>query len=59
MIKNSHPDPDQDFLPFPDPGVKKAPDPGTGFGTLAVGVFYILKVLVNFNSFFSTSWKYI
>jgi hypothetical protein len=22
-----HPDPDPDFLPIPDPGVKKAPDP--------------------------------
>ncbi len=23
------PDPDADFLPIPDPGVKKAPDPGS------------------------------
>jgi hypothetical protein len=25
MIRN--PDPDLDFLPIPDPGIKKAPDP--------------------------------
>jgi hypothetical protein len=24
------PDPDLDFLPIPDPGVKKAPNPGSG-----------------------------
>jgi hypothetical protein len=23
------PDPDHDFLPIPNPGVKKAPDPGS------------------------------
>jgi len=28
-------DPDLDFLPIPDPGVKKAPDPGSGSATLA------------------------
>jgi hypothetical protein len=30
------PDPDADFYPsrIPDPGVKKAPDPGSGFATL-------------------------
>jgi hypothetical protein len=28
------PDPDLDFLPMPDPGVKKAPDLGSGFATL-------------------------
>ncbi len=27
-------DPDLDFLPIPDPGVKKAPDPGSGSPTL-------------------------
>ena len=27
-------DPDADFLPIPDPGVKKAPDPGSGSATL-------------------------
>ncbi len=27
-------DPDPDFLPIPDPGVKKAPDPISGFATL-------------------------
>ncbi len=31
------PDPDADFLPIPDPGVKKAPDPGSGFATLITG----------------------
>ncbi len=29
------PDPDPDFLPISDPGVKKAPDPGSGSATLA------------------------
>jgi hypothetical protein len=28
------PDPDADFLSIPDPGVKKAPDPGYGSATL-------------------------
>jgi hypothetical protein len=28
------PDPDLEFLPIPDPGVKKAPDPGSGSATL-------------------------
>jgi hypothetical protein len=27
-------DPDLDFIPIPDPGVKKAPDPGSGSATL-------------------------
>jgi hypothetical protein len=27
-------DPDPDFLPIPDPGVKRAPDPGSGSATL-------------------------
>ncbi len=30
------PDPDADFLPISDPGVKKAPDPGSGSATLLV-----------------------
>jgi hypothetical protein len=29
-------DPDLDFLPIPDPGVKMAPDPGSGSATLQV-----------------------
>jgi hypothetical protein len=29
-------DPDADFLPIPDPGVKKAPDPGSGSATLVM-----------------------
>jgi len=32
----SIPAPDFDFLPIPDPGVKKAPDPGSGYATLAI-----------------------
>jgi hypothetical protein len=28
------PDPDLEFLPIPDPGVKKAPNPGSGSATL-------------------------
>jgi hypothetical protein len=28
-----------DFLPIPDPGVKKAPDPGSG--TLATAIIYV------------------
>jgi hypothetical protein len=35
-------DPDLDFLPIPDPVVKKAPDPGTGSATLFITVFLIL-----------------
>jgi hypothetical protein len=30
----SFPDPDLDFFHIPDPGVKKAPDPGSGSATL-------------------------
>jgi hypothetical protein len=32
MIRDVHPDPDLDFLPIPDSGVKQAPDPGFGSG---------------------------
>ncbi len=35
------PDPDHDFLPIPDPGVKKAPDPGFGSATLVTTIRYI------------------
>jgi hypothetical protein len=31
------PDPDLDFLHIPDPGVKKAPDSGSGYATLLKG----------------------
>jgi hypothetical protein len=34
MIRVVHPGSDADFLPIPDPGVKKAPDPGSGSSTL-------------------------
>jgi hypothetical protein len=32
------PDPDLDFLPIPDPGVKKARDPGSGSATLRFAI---------------------
>jgi hypothetical protein len=32
----SSPDPDRDFLPIPDPGVKKALDPGSGSASLTL-----------------------
>jgi hypothetical protein len=32
-------DPELDFLPIPDPGVKRAPNPGSA--TLAIEVFFI------------------
>jgi hypothetical protein len=38
------PDPDLDFLPIPDPGVKKASDPGFGSATLVksmVGTVFV------------------
>jgi hypothetical protein len=41
MIWDSHsliPDPDLDFLPIPDPGVKKALDPGSA--TLVPGCIF-------------------
>jgi hypothetical protein len=34
MIRYFHPDPDLDFLPISDPGVKKAQDPESGSATL-------------------------
>jgi hypothetical protein len=33
-LLESPPDPEPDFLPIPDPGVKKALDPGSGSATL-------------------------
>jgi hypothetical protein len=33
------PDPDLDFLPIPDPGVKKSSDPGSGSAQLLGGGF--------------------
>jgi hypothetical protein len=35
VLPGSGSDPDTDFLPIPDPGVKKVPDTGTGSATLA------------------------
>jgi hypothetical protein len=32
-------DPDLDFLPIPDPVVKKAPDPGSGSATLSTIIY--------------------
>ncbi len=40
-------DPDADFLPIPDPGVKKAPDPGSGSATLQKSPVKILVVKEN------------
>jgi hypothetical protein len=40
------PDLDADILPIPDPGVKKAPDPGSGSATLLTQVFLGPKEVV-------------
>ncbi len=48
------PDPDADFLPsrIPDPGVKKAPNPGSGSATLVrVSLMSTQKVGVSFHFF--------
>jgi hypothetical protein len=37
MIWDVHPGSGSDFLPIADPGVKMAPDPGSGSATLVVG----------------------
>jgi hypothetical protein len=39
MIRHVHPDTDLNLLPIPDPGVKKAPDPGSGSATLPESQF--------------------
>jgi hypothetical protein len=39
------PDPDLDFLTIPDPGVKKAPDPGYGSATLRIWIFMDLALI--------------
>jgi hypothetical protein len=44
------PDPDPDFLPIPDLGVKKAPDPGSGSTTLR-------KILLTFFKRASSSFS--
>jgi hypothetical protein len=46
------PDPDADFLPswIPDPGVKKAPNPGSGSATLLYIVFF-LWIELNISEF--------
>jgi hypothetical protein len=38
--------PDPDFLPIPDPGVKKAPDLGSGSATLHLNILYSLSFFV-------------
>jgi hypothetical protein len=50
MFRDVHPgipDRDLDFLPIPDPEVKKAPDPGSGSATLLFSdvttLYFILK----------------
>jgi hypothetical protein len=39
--------PGSGFLPILDPGVKKAPDPGSGYATLVGGWFLILSQLLS------------
>jgi hypothetical protein len=34
------PDPDLDYLPIPDPGVKKAQDPGSASKNFYVGIYF-------------------
>jgi hypothetical protein len=41
------PDPDADFLPIPDPGVKKAPDPGSGSGSATLNPLHKNKRLLS------------
>jgi hypothetical protein len=41
MIGMLNPDLDLDFLPIPDPGAKKAPDPGSGSATLVIWVLHV------------------
>ncbi len=49
------PDPDLDFLPIPDPGVKKAADPGSGSATLFLGEsFYNLKDICEVRADYNT-----
>jgi hypothetical protein len=38
------PDQDHDFLPIPDPGVKKAPDPGSGPATLLQTIIFNRRI---------------
>jgi hypothetical protein len=49
MIRVVHPripDPDGDFLPIPDPGVKKPPDPGSGSATLLLILMRTYEIIV-------------
>jgi hypothetical protein len=41
-------DPDADFLPIPDPEVKKAPDPGSGSATLLESVLFLLAFPIGY-----------
>jgi hypothetical protein len=45
------PDPDPDFLPIldPDPGVKKAPDPGSGYATLEKAIQKLIAFVYKNN----------
>jgi hypothetical protein len=40
------PDPDPDFLPIPDQGVKKAPDPESGSATLLPDALILLLMFL-------------
>jgi hypothetical protein len=51
------PDPDLDFLAISDPGVQKAPDPGSGSATLPETVKYLLYVLKLFLIRFRNYWR--
>jgi hypothetical protein len=51
------PDPDFDFLPIPDLGVKKAQDPGSGSATLAKEVFFIKMIRGVFRGTLLQGWK--
>ncbi len=45
------PDPDLDFLPIPDPGVKKAPDSGSATLLLHTGTFLLLQEVSSCSTF--------
>jgi hypothetical protein len=43
-------DPDLDFLPIPDPGVKKAPDPGSVRNTGFKSFFFTKAIYIYFQA---------
>jgi hypothetical protein len=47
-----------DFLPIPDPGIKKAPDPGSGSATLELRTNFLWdKILKFFDAILDPGWK--